>query len=613
MLKAIVYVALFSVKSNPHQVQLFQTTGLTTFSAPIKKMIDEMREAEDQLATSREPGVEFESSYTDTPVRSASHDRGGDGSRDKEDELLDMEAKWYETVSANNDLRGQVETLGQELEKSHRQVRNLEEQLAESEQSFKRKFEEYRERERQQHLAEGGMSDKDLIAQLESEVAEAKAQLESQGRQLHKFRTDDVSKQELRDQIQLLTFERDELQQKAKANENLKRKIQTLQEFERKYQGIADTLEDSKSKLEQYEDLKQRYEDLKRANQESLRTIQSCEQQIMVEAERNKILQHEKKHKEQELEQTKEFVQHYIDLKEELESKIRELESNGPAASRLDDELAMEDSSELVETPRATFPDGAGSGAEVLILQQKLELAESRAKRIEEQYLNTYEENLGLSSALKDVSLGNTAISSHPSVRLQDRLHATEEELKDSKEQRFAATAENASLRDQLAKGMQTLARYMAIVTKYTAASVDPNGERLDSATVGELDSLRGNHAKLLQDLADLQQYSKTVVEQLADQRSLLRRAMLKRLNGDEAVFDDDTLQRIKEQVSIPAHAPAAEKEDLIQEVSSSLAAELVKLNVSPVLHVSCFLTRAAGVPVSKHLPANTFIGLSHA
>src|ERR1051326_8499912 len=116
MLKSIVYVALFSEKSNPHQVQLFQTTGLTTFSAPIKKMIDEMREAEDQLATSREPAVEFESSYADTPARSASHDRSGDAPRDKEDELLDMEAKWYETVSANNDLRGQVETLGQELE-----------------------------------------------------------------------------------------------------------------------------------------------------------------------------------------------------------------------------------------------------------------------------------------------------------------------------------------------------------------------------------------------------------------------------------------------------------------------------------------------------------------
>lgn len=589
ILKLLVYAALSSEKSNERQVELFQTVGINTFSAPIQKMFAEMTEKEKQLA--QESSAEADSSLAATPSRSLSQERTADASRDKEEELLNMEAKWYETMSVNNDLQVKVKKLEDELDNSHRQIRNLEEQMADTEQDFKRRFEEFRERERQQHLNEREMSDKDLIAQLESDLAETKAQMESQNRQLTKLKADAVAKQDLRDKLQLLQFERDELAQKAKANENLKKKIQSLQETEKKYHNLVASTEGSRQDSDQYEDLKQRHEDLKRANQESLRTIQSCEQQIMVEAERNKILQHEKRQREQELDQTREMMQRQVEIKEDLENKLRELENSGsgssPRLSRLEDELAAEDDSEMVDTPRIIAP--GGSSGDILILQQKLDLAEARAKRIEDQYLTTYEENIGLQQALTDVSKGTSAINQHPSVRLQDRLHAAEDELKGSREQQFASSAENATLRDQLSKcesnyrndnnnndDNKALADCILVVNEGESKNL------LDSATAEDFTRLRANHEKLLRDHATLEQHNRAVIDQLTDQKSLLRRAMLKRISGeDELLGEPDLYQQIKEQISIPAHAPANEREELIEEVSNAITSEIGKLKVS--------------------------------
>jgi protein HOOK3 len=82
------------------------------------------------------------------------------------------------------------------------------------------------------------MRDQTYIAELEADLDSAKTTLENYERQLRRLKSDAVAKQELRDELQLVKTERDDLAQREKGSQNLRKKIQSLQEQEKAFQKL---------------------------------------------------------------------------------------------------------------------------------------------------------------------------------------------------------------------------------------------------------------------------------------------------------------------------------------------------------------------------------------
>lgn len=541
MVKSVLLAAMYSDKSNERMVHVLHTLGPKVMQS-IAIFIGEVEELDQKLADSgvdTEPGSELDNS-SDSEPRTGRHSFERDPELEREERLI-------QALQERRKLEAQVADLADELQHTKEQFTKLEEELAEAKFTIDRRRRRTMDEEELEQLSAKADRDKDYIAGLETDLASAKATIEQQDRQLDRFKADNANKQELRDELQMVRAERDELLQKSKANENLKKKIQALQEQERSNQNLRTDLRSANDQLQELEALREKCAALEKASEENAQTIANGEQEIFDQKTSKKRLEHELKLLAQRYEQTRELLSNAQERNRELEDQVNDYESKQSASidqlNSLDAELSAEAGAGDERDKRKSTLIRSHSGAETVILQQKLTIAESSVSRLEQKCLDLLQENLGYRSILDgtdDAKEGSQAFA-HQTKRLEE----VSKELEEAKSKYIAASSEVSELQQRL----NALGAPVA------------NGDASSRTQ-------------------ERQKYTEELETELHDQKALLRHALLSNpalLKEDSAIRQSNEYKVIREQLEVVHSAPQQEAEQVISAAATKITDKIEK------------------------------------
>jgi protein HOOK3 len=419
---------MYSPSSNERMVDLMQSLGRKV-AQPIAIFFGEMEELNESMENDygeTEPSSEVDySSEGDLPEKSSY----------KRDPELEREEQLIRALQEKKKLEARLADVVSELEGSRERCTFLEDELAESKYALDRRRGKSVDDQDMAQFNQRADRDKEFIEELEADLATARSTVEQQNRQLEKFKADAQSKQELKDELQLISAERDELRQKAKANENLKKKIQALQEQEKANQSLHQDIQMMQEQIQEADNLRDRCIALEKANEENAQTIANGEQEIFDQKTARRMLDHELKLITQKWEQSKELL---INAQE----TIRDLEERaniGPGSDEiesgfgtLDDELNAEagavSGKEVTKKSRQSI-----SAADSVALHQNLSIANASVTRLQHRCLDLLQENLGFKAVIDGVDLQNPRRDLQPFEHQARKLEETTKELESIK------------------------------------------------------------------------------------------------------------------------------------------------------------------------------------
>lgn len=541
---AVLLAACFSPKSNQRMLQVMSQLGTKT-AETIASAIQDMQALDtrmSELGVDSELTVEPNLSGFRTPTRAASATTTTLG-RDTE---LEQEAQLVEANKDRHVLRQHVGKLQKELETTRNRMSQLEEDLAEATVHLDNRATQLGHSDDVEQLRNDLTRDRQYIDQLETDLAHARDILESQNRRLERFQGEEGSKQELRDQLQVLKAERDELSQRAKANENLKKKIETLSKETKNLEQLREDYQQARERLQQLEAIEERCEALEKVNKENSSTLVNCEQAIFEEKGKRTRIEHENLLLMKQLEQTRELQYRAEDAKNDLEDKIRELESSNHAdrGGSLEEELEQDEAIPETETSRET---DSRATADTIALQQKVEILTARLKSLESETLKQMTENLGLRS---DMMTEKDEESQKPFFEQNEKLLLAEQELEELHRRLREKDLQMAELRNELNN------------------KSDADDEAKAKVVSAEHERMLGLQQRTNQKLRDLELANE-------EKASLLRAALLDRENLSPELLElkrAETLQRIRNQIEFIIDAPVETQPDVLERTSVEIA-----------------------------------------
>ncbi|KAI9689453.1 MAG: hypothetical protein M1822_010104 [Bathelium mastoideum] len=480
LVMAILLCAMYSPKANARMVGRMQGLGneaAFAIAAKIKDIEDIDRKTGYYLAETNN-GVEHDNSSTAETFQAS---RGPSLEVDME---LQKEEKLIQAYKLIAELQEKNSRMSAELERARDRKESLEEEIAEYKVLDQGNL---RNNEELQYLTSQAAKDKNYIASLESELQTSQAELETKTRQLDVLRAKSESVSELQDQLQFIKAERDELIQHRNANENLKKKIQSLQEQTRSDEFLKQDLQSAREQLQEYDRLKDDRDALLKANEEKSKVIANCEQEIFDSKSTKKRLESDIKAALQRYESMKERQQRDHETIQELQEQIDASQGNSSQGlGNLDAELAAGEAHQeaLVQqgiiniwmrvamltsfrkVKTAESKPTVDGGAEVELLRQRVAAVESRNTVLENNYLDVYQDKLGLETTLNELkdqtgsetlsclhwdaldrTAANAYFSSHPFLHQREQLHVLQRESKDKQEEIFALQAELAQIK----------------------------------------------------------------------------------------------------------------------------------------------------------------------
>lgn len=423
--------------------------------------------------------------------------------------------------------------------------------------------------------------DRDYIAQLETDLEEARNLNESQGRQVERLKADAETKQELRDENQLLKAERDELLQKTKGMENLRKKVEHLQEQVKVQQGLQQRLQSLTEDQQELDQLREMNGRLKTMNEETMQTLATTEADLFEVKQTKSRLEQELKGAIARAESATAMSNRYQTENQQLEERLREVEDRSTGIEGLGslaDQLKDDDMDTKSIARKSIIVNT--DNADVELLQQKIELLTARCQRVEEKYLDVFQENLGLQAALQDEqSLKEGSVlqiecekilenltkyyRDDPFVHQTTKLHAAEAEVKELTNKVHEITAENMEIKAKLAELTGT--------------------GKMDGASSADHQTMKENYEQLLAAHDNLQKHAKTLDNEIDDWRALLRHKLLNAdilRQEDAEALQSNEYKLLQEQLTF--HREAADEEadqikiaiasDVIKKLSSGLA-----------------------------------------
>ena len=276
LLQAVLLAAMFSPITNARMVETMQELGpevalpIATWIGNLEQADRKLAEAEGHMDTDSDAGFMGSPSRAGTPQIS-------NYARDMELEHEEQLIKAYRSIGK---LEDKNHAILQELDESRKHARRLEEDLTEVKYQLEQGGQSTASKQYLEQLQQDSAREKDHIAGLEQEVSWYKSQSESQEQQLERLKSQSGTQQKLKDELQMLRVERDDLLQKSKAAENLKKKIQTLQESDKTNITLRQDYENAEQELRKLRPLKEKCTSLQRATEESIKTVSNVEQQL---------------------------------------------------------------------------------------------------------------------------------------------------------------------------------------------------------------------------------------------------------------------------------------------------------------------------------------------
>lgn len=333
---------MYSPLSNQRMVQVMQKLG-PKVAIPIATCIGAIEQAEHQLVEAdshMDQGSDFEGMVS--PARSGTPQL----STLNRDPELEREERLIQAYSRIRNLEERSTTLSTELEATSAARDKAQDEMTEMQFRLEQGGQSDANKEMLESMRQKATRDRDYITELEADLTGLKSSAENTERQLERLKAEEHSKQDLRDEIQFVKLERDDLLQKSKASENLKKKIQSLQDSDKDNQTLRQDFEAAKEELRLLRPLKDRCSALQKANEEKLKTIQNGEQEIFDQKTTRKRLDHELRLLSQKWEAAREKQQRDSETMKEQEEKISELESGRTKAAdtgSLEDEFTSTD------------------------------------------------------------------------------------------------------------------------------------------------------------------------------------------------------------------------------------------------------------------------------
>jgi protein HOOK3 len=559
LVKAVLLAAMYSEVSNERMINVMQNLG-TDVAIPIAQAIGEMEDLDAKLAdmsADTETGSDMDhSTDSEAPiVKAPSYER---------DPELEGEERLIKALQEKRVLENKIAYLSDDLNELREKCSNLEEELAESKFTLDRRRRTTMDEQDLQQLNLQAGRDKDYIAELETDLANATSTIEQQERQMEKLKADDQSKQELKDELQFVKAERDELRQKSKVNENLKKKIQALQEHEKANTGLRKELQSVQEQLQEHEAVKDRCTALEKANEENAQTIANGEQEIFDQKTAKKRMEHELKLITQRFEQARDMLNSAQETIRDLEDRVQDgtTRESSDDINNLDAELAAESGGENAEPRQEKKPKTPTSSAETIVLQQNLSIANASVARLEQRCLDLLQENLGFKSSIEAGEIN----SEHPFQHQLRKLEALSKELEETQAKYIASTTDIADLKRRLElsedKGMSASQTKMHLLLILSLANI----EKLAKSD----EALAQNH--------DRQIYIEELATQLREHRSLLRHALLSNESLQkeaENIRSSNEYKIVRQQIEAVREAPVDDFEEMITGAATNITEKI--------------------------------------
>ncbi|KAK1815184.1 hypothetical protein LTR12_010443 [Friedmanniomyces endolithicus] len=223
-------------------------------------------------------------------------------------------------------------------------------------------------------------NDRAYIEDLEAQMQSSRTTIESYESQAERLKLDGEASQKLRDDMQILKADNEELNQKLRANENLKKKIQALQEHERANVTLKEELKSAHERSANFDQLRQLQAGLEKEIIEKKGLIRNQEYQINELITTRKHAEHDARVLAQKLEAARERNDRDHEALEELRLKLQDT-TVGVGETPMEQDKRLDDG---VERRTLEQDESKHLAEKLLMLEQQLETADARLRQTSE-------------------------------------------------------------------------------------------------------------------------------------------------------------------------------------------------------------------------------------
>lgn len=431
LIMMIIRAAMASPESNQKMAQRLMSLG----REKAMMIANELRNMEEQEYEESEPVSRDESAYQSEQEDNLPAKPNGKaaGSGMYQDPLLEREEELLRAQATIDKLEASQVAAQQQLQ----ELRQDKERLQEAFDSYRIEIETKGRKvggdDAFKKLQRQTESDRAYIETLEGQLQSSRDDIDNYERHIQRQKEQGDSNQKLRDELQLLRADNEDLNQKIKANENLRKKIQTLQEQEKQNVTLREEAKQASEKIEELDRLRQIQAGLEKEIIEKKGLIRNQEYQINELAMTRKHAENDSRVLAQKLQEARERHDRDHDAIEELRAKLRD--------SNLDDTTAAQDEATPLEKDQIATPDpdrkpAAGRMDESKHLTEKLALLEQQLEAADVRYKQVTERNTALEERQQDIST-----DSNDRERVSERMREHEATIASLRKDLEAAAA----------------------------------------------------------------------------------------------------------------------------------------------------------------------------
>jgi len=346
----------------------------------------ELRNMEETEYAESEPLSRDESAYqSEQETRDEPQENGMKaGMGPYRDPLLEKEEELLQAQATIDKLQASQATAQQQLQ----QLRQDKEMLQEAFDAYRQEIDTKGRKpagsdDAFKKLQRQAENDRAYIDDLENQMQSSRSTMESYELQLERYKADAEAGQKLRDDLQMLKAENEDLRHKVKANENLKKKIQALQEQEKSNASLRDDLKQANERLEELDKLKHIQASLEKEIIEKKGLIRNQEYQINELTTTRKHAEYDARVLAQKLEAARDRHDRDHEALEELRAKLQEANIDEPEIDETTEsgqkELADENQERKADVPKSD--ESKHLNEKVALLEKQLEAADARLKQ----------------------------------------------------------------------------------------------------------------------------------------------------------------------------------------------------------------------------------------
>ncbi|KAK3680932.1 hypothetical protein LTR37_021033 [Vermiconidia calcicola] len=387
LIMVIIRAAMASPESNQKMAQRLMSLGrenAMVIASHLRQMVDS-ESAESEPISRDESAYQSEQEMSEEPkIPNGTRHSGGlyqDPLLEREEELLRAQATIDKLQASQAAAQQQLQELRQDKER-------LQEAFDVYRSEIEAKGRKTGGDDAFKKLQRQADNDRSYIEDLEIQLQSSRSKIDNYERQLQRQKDESETGQKLRDEMQMLKADNEDLNQRIKANENLKKKIQTLQEQEKANVQLREEVKQANDKLEELERLKQMQASLEKEIIEKKGLIRNQEYQINELTTTRKHAEYDARVLAQKLSEARERHDRDHSAIEELREQLRD--------SSLDDAtITQEEEADAEEEMTATPNPGQKSevpkdeetkhlSEKLTMLEQQLEAADARLKQASE-------------------------------------------------------------------------------------------------------------------------------------------------------------------------------------------------------------------------------------